>query len=372
MTEPLSFLENPPAKVAKQLLYIVYGDNINYQIETKLSILSIGRHTSSSDFSIRVMTDQVDAYQGWPVDILPLTPKLLEEWLGPTHHHYRRKTMGILSALDYAEQTIFLDTDTLLIQNANELFDLFKRGEVLVDTIDGTWADCRHDTVIAKISSYLEQTHLEFDKTLKVINSGVLGFYSTDKPLLEAAIRFIDELSANADPDCRLLEQFSFALCLDKQRKIIEHQHIYHYWSKKEFFHMMGKHFFERYGYAYQADYPVKSKEIPTAVIRPSFLSRFWGRLKIKPFPKRLRSGLLKLYYALHLDPSGQYGYEGDQIVAYWLQAMRKDFSQYDEAAFQAFQAGQWPAVYQKLASQKRRLALLTYLIGRGVISPSR
>lgn len=371
MTDQLSFLENPPARVAKQLLYIVYGDNINYQIETKLSILSIMRHTPAANFAIRIMTDQVAAYEGWPVDVLAFTPSLLEEWLGPTHHHYRRKTMGILTALDYAEQTVFIDTDTLFKQNANELFDLFNKGEVLVDTIDGSWADCKDDEVIAKISSYLQKTHPEFDESLKIINSGVLGFFTDDKPLLETAISFIDEMSANADPDCRLLEQFSFALCLDKQRRIVEHHHIYHYWSKKEFFHQMGKHFFNQYGFSYQADFPSKSSEIPTAVIRPSFLRRLLGRLKIKPFPKKLRSGLLKLYYALHLDPTGQKGYEGDQIVAYWLQAMRKDFSKYDEAAFKDFQSGNWPIAYQKLASQQQRQALLAYVTVRGINSSS-
>lgn len=369
MTVQHAFLENPPPRVAKQLLYIVYGDNINYQIETKLSILSVLRHTAEANFSIRVMTDQVAAYEGWPVDVLAFTPQLLEDWLGPTHHHYRRKTMGILTALDYAEQTIFLDTDTLLKDNANELFGLFKEGEVLVDTVDGTWGDCKQDSVIAKISAYLEKTHPEFDESLKVVNSGVLGFFTADKPLLETAVNFIDEMSANADPDCRLLEQFSFALCLDKQRKLVEHQHIYHYWSKKEFFHEMGQHFFTKYGFNYQRDYPVKSKEIPIAVIRPTFLSRFMGRLKIKPYPKKLRSGLLKLYYALQLNPNGHNGYEGDQIVAYWSQSMRKDFSQYDEVAYQEFQAGQWPVLYQKIASSKQRQALLAFLKDRGAIN---
>lgn len=363
------FLESPlPSKVSKQLLYIVYGNDLNYQIETKLSILSILRHTKQPDFVIRVMTDQVEDYQGWPVEVLPLNKQILEDWLGSTNYHYRRKTMGLLAALPYAERTVFLDTDTVLKGDANQLFTLYNKGQVLVDRIEGNWAQCMHDDLIGNISEYLVKTKPQLDISLQLINSGVLGFFEDDQPLLEEAVKYIDELWPK-DSKCRVLEQFCLALSLDKHRTLVEHGIIYHYWSKKEFFHQMGKYFFDRYGYGYREDFPEKSREILISIIRPSSLRRLIARLKIRPFPKKQRSGLLKLLYALSLNPEGHNGYEGRQKVAYWLQAMNKDFPRYNPMAYEQFKQGQWPQDYQGIVPVKQQRDFLHFLKTEGLLS---
>lgn len=362
------FLELPLlSKVNKQLLYIVYGNNLNYQIETKLSILSILRHTKQPDFVIRIMTDQPEAYQGWPVEVITLNKQILHDWLGPTDYHYRRKAMGLLTALPYAERTVFLDTDTILKDDANQLFTLYNSGQVLVDRIEGNWAQCMHDDLIGGISEYLIKNKPELDVSLQLINSGVLGFFRDDQPLLAKAIEYIDELWFK-DPNCRVLEQFCLALSLDKHRTLVEHGIIYHYWSKKEFFHQMGKYFFDKYGYAYQADFPEKSREMLISIIRPCSLRRLISRLKIRPFPKKQRSGLLKLLYALSLNPNGHNGYEGKQKIAYWLQAMNKDFPRYNPIAYEQFRQGQWPQDYQNIAPVKQQRDFLHFLKNEGLL----
>lgn len=347
-----------PNKVVNQLLYIVYGDNLNYQIETKLSILSILRHTKQPNFSIRIMTDRPADYDGWPVEILPLNEQVLNDWLGFTNYHYRRKAAGILTALPYAERTVFLDTDTILKEDANQLFTLFNKGQVLVDCIEGSWNQCIHDDLMGKVNEYLIANYPQLDTSLKILNSGVLGVFAEDSQLIEKAIELIDELWPK-DPECRVLEQFCLAISFDKQRALVEHNIIYHYWSKKEFFHQMGKYFFEKYGYSYQVDYPEKSKEILTTIIRPSFLKRLILRLKVRSFPKKQRSGLLKLLYALALNSNG---YETSQKIAYWLQAMNKDFPRYNPTAYEQFKQGQWPTDYKKIATVKQQQDFLSFL----------
>ncbi|MFD1260562.1 glycosyltransferase family protein [Entomomonas asaccharolytica] len=354
-----------PNKVANQLLYIVYGDNLNYQIETKLSILSILRHTKQANFSIRIITDRPTDYEGWPVEILPLNEQLLKDWLGPTNYHYRRKAVGILTALPYAERTVFLDTDTILTTDANQLFTLFTKGQVLVDCIEGNWNQCIHDDLMGKVNKYLIANYPQLDTSLKILNSGVLGVFAEDSSLIEKAIELIDELWLE-DPQCRVLEQFCLAMSFDKQRTLVAHNIIYHYWSKKEFFHQMGKCFFEKYGYAYQIDYPEKSAEILTTIIRPSFFKRLMLRLKIRSFPKKQRSGLLKLLYALSLRSNG---YEGCQKAAYWLQAMNKDFPRYNPKAYDQFKQGQWPTDYQHIATVKQQQDFLAFLTKQQLIN---
>lgn len=354
----------PFKKVENQLLYVVYGDDPAYHIETKLSILSILHHTQKVSFTIRIITDQAAEYEGWPVEVQAATPLLLDEWLADTKYHYRRKIAGLLSVLDYADKTVFIDTDTFFEGDANNLFQSFGQGTVLVDTIEGTWKRGKQDNLVV---SYLAQHYPEFDDSLQIINSGILGFSKEDKPLLINAINFIDELWP-VDQTFRELEQFAVALALYKQKNIVEQKIIYHYYSKKEFFHEMGKHFFEKHGNVYQRNFLEKVKEILIRPLRPTFLKRLFFRLKLRSYPKKMRSGLLKLLYAIDLQAMPREGYKDAQVIAYWTQAMRKDFSRYNPIAYTSFQQGQWPKEYQKLVNDMRQKSFLAFLKEKGHI----
>lgn len=362
-SESYSFLESPPAKVAKQLLYIVYGDDPNYHVETKLSILSILRQTMTPDFSIRVMTDRVEEYQDWPVETLKLTPALLQAWLGSTQYHYRRKVMGIYHALDYAEKTLFIDTDTVFKRHPNELFSLFQADSVIVDQIEIPWQNLAKS--LSQLNVYLHAHYPEFVNAI-TFNSGVLGFYQSDAPLLQQSADLIDELYA-VDPKIRILEQLVLAFVMHGKRKIVEHpQVLYHYFSKKEMFHEMGKTLFRQYGSGYQSLLVEKSRDMPDTIIRPAALKRLMIRLKIRKYPKKQHSGLVKLLSAIAL---GTQGYEADHAVGYWVQAMRKDFPKYNLQAYEAFKHGIWPDDYKRLVPVKAQQALLDLLIARQLIT---
>lgn len=356
-------LDLPIQKVEQQLLYIVYGNDLNYQIETKLNILSILRNTKSLHFTIRIVTDQPAEYEGWPVEIIPLSQQILQDWLGNTHYHYRRKLLGLLTLLPYAERTVFLDTDTTVQGNANDLF-AFSDNQVLVDSIDGVWLERKNDTLIAKVSQYLLDKYAQYDVSTLLINSGVLGFTKANIGIIEEAIHLLDELWP-VDNDCRVLEQFCLAISINKQKAIIEQKFIYHYWSRKEFFQQMGRYFFDKYGYTYQETLPEKSKEIPCQIIRPSSLSRLLFRLNVKRFPKKQQSGLLKLLYALALE---DIGYEGKQKIAYWQQAMTRGFLRYNPEAYQQFKSGHWPRDYKKITSNEKQQKFLDFLKREGLL----
>lgn len=343
--------------IKKQLLYIVYGDDLNYQIEVKLSILSVLRNTKKPCFTIRILTDRPDDYKGWPVEIIVIEPQTLNDWLGDTHYHYRRKLMGLLTLLPYAERTVFLDTDTVVQKDINALF-AFSDKQILVDTIDGTWQERRYDALILKVSEYLLKTHPQYGLSIPLINSGVLGFVKDDVAIIQQAVDLLDELWP-VDHKCRVLEQFCLAICINKQKDVIEHNIIYHYWSRKEFFQQMGRHYFEQYGYSYHPNFLETSKEIPEYIIRPTLLKRLCYRLKVRPFPKKQRSGILKLLYAIAL---GEEGYEGKQKIAYWQQAMNRGFLRYNPKAYEDFQSGLWPTDYKDIVSTPEQQGFLTFL----------
>lgn len=350
-------------RVEQQLLYIVYGNDLNYQIEVKLSILSVLRNAKESCCTIRILTDNPNDYEGWPVEVIALDAETLNDWLGDTHYHYRRKLMGLLTLLPYAERTVFLDTDTVVQGDIKELF-AFSDNQILVDTIDGTWQERRYDSLILKVSEYLLENHPQYDLSIPLINSGVLGFVKADITILKQAVGLLDELWP-IDHNCRVLEQFCLAICINKQKDVIAHNVIYHYWSRKEFFQQMGRYYFKQYGYVYQSTMLETSKEIPEYIIRPTLLKRLWCRLKVRTFSKKQRSGILKLLYAVAL---GTEGYEGKQKIAYWQQAMCRGFSQYNTKAYEQFQAGHWPTDYKKLIPESAQQCFLAFLTNEGLL----
>lgn len=359
----VSTVDSAIKKVEKQLLYIVYGNDLNYQVEAKLSILTALKNAKNCCFTIRIATDRPEDYEGWPVEVIALNPQILQDWLGNTHYHYRRKLMGLLTLLPYAERTIFLDTDTLVQGDITTLFE-FTDKQILVDTIDGSWQELRYNALIAKVSDYLVETHPQFDLTTPLINSGVLGFVNEDVAIIKQAVQLLDELWP-IDPDCRVLEQFCLALSINKQKTLIEHKIIYHYWSRKEFFQQMGRHYFEQHGYVFQPSLLQSVKEVPDYIIRPNLLKRLSYRLKARFFPKKQRSGILKLLYALGLS---EQGYEGKQKIAYWQQAMTRGFLRYNPEAYQAFKSGTWPSDYKKLASVSVQQGFLVFLKKEGLL----
>lgn len=351
--------------VKNQLLYVVYGDDIKYQIETKLSVLSVLRHTNVPSFVIRIITDQPQAYEGWPVEVIAINQAVLRSWLADTQYHYRCKLMGIVTLLPYAERTVFLDTDTLVTGDANQLFG-YSTQEILVDKIFTQWRHYFNDALVGNVSQYLLKNHPKrYEHDTVLFNSGVLGLCKSDLAMLKDALVLIDELWP-IDKQCRVLEQFCIAISINNQKKVIEQRSVYHYWSKKIFFQQAGKYFFDTHGYDYKETYPELSKEISTCVIRPHFIKRFILRLKIKKFPIKKRRGVLKLLYALNL--SGK-DYEGAQRLAYWLSAMEKNFIVDDPEVYNDFLHGRWPENYKHLVPLKQQQAFMVFLNTKQAIS---
>ena len=97
-----------------QLLYLLYGDKTAYRLEAKFSILSALRHRKNpADFTITLMTDQHEAFEGWPVTVLPLSAETLDAWQGANGYSHRRKACAIQAGVMLAGKTIFIDTDTV-------------------------------------------------------------------------------------------------------------------------------------------------------------------------------------------------------------------------------------------------------------------
>lgn len=92
-------------KRPEQLLYLVYGGQDVYRREAKFSILSaLAKCKTPGELVIRVFTDNPDDFLGWPVDTVPLSAELLQEWQGVDGYYHRRKACAIAAGLELAEK----------------------------------------------------------------------------------------------------------------------------------------------------------------------------------------------------------------------------------------------------------------------------
>jgi hypothetical protein len=98
-----------------KLVYLVYGGKPEYHREAKYSILSALHHARGDCPRILLYTDEPAQFSGWPVDLIVLDAKALANWTGPAAYLHRRKAAAIRDALAYADQSIFIDTDTFFL-----------------------------------------------------------------------------------------------------------------------------------------------------------------------------------------------------------------------------------------------------------------
>ena len=128
--------------VKQQLIYLLYGQRRIYQLEAKFSILTaIARSKPGELPVIRVLTDQPQAFEGWPVEVVALNEQLLEDWTGKGGYTHRRKACAIAHASGWAEKTVFIDTDTVFLQAPHKLFKLVDTEHFRVDEVERSWAE---------------------------------------------------------------------------------------------------------------------------------------------------------------------------------------------------------------------------------------
>jgi len=139
-------------------LYIAFGPS--FSAEALLSVRSLRRFQKER---VCVFTDQPEIFEGNDLDIETKTI---------TPRHLRAK-------VDYIDQspfekTIYLDSDTVIVQNVSDLFTLLERFDVTA-TID---AARKRENIAKKISRYKSIPY-----AFPEVNGGVLGFTSSPASL---------------------------------------------------------------------------------------------------------------------------------------------------------------------------------------------
>ncbi|MGP0171748.1 hypothetical protein ACSVIJ_07680 [Pseudomonas sp. NCHU5208] len=293
-----------PERVSKQLVYLVYGGKVEYHQEAKYSILSALHHAQGACPRILLYTDEPAQFIGWPVEVIALDDQTLRAWTGPASYLHRRKAAAIRDALQYAEQSIFIDTDTFFLASPVKLFERLAKAPWLVDEIEGVWREYQGDELHTVLSPYLAEQY-GIDQRMLLINSGVLGFRSDASLLMDETLRLIDILHPMV-PKIHIIEQFAVGVAArhlgrpEESRGVVKH-----YFSGKNYWRHMVAAFFQRHGEHFSAQAIEAVREVPTDKPRPVWWHRLNFRLRSVFLSSRMRSHAKLAYYATVLcaDP---------------------------------------------------------------------
>lgn len=348
-------------KVPAQLLYLVYGGKDVYRREAKFSILTArARCKNPDDLIIRVFTDKPEDFDGWPVEVLPLSEATLTQWQGNNGYYHRRKACAIAAGLELAEKTLFVDTDTLFESDPQRLFERVSPHHYLVDEIEFLWSEVRSRPEFVKLDSYLRSTGQSVPSDQHLFNSGVCGLMAGDGALMKASIALIDEWTAHIS-DLHTLEQIALSFAL-RDRKVAEtRSSIYHYFSDKDFFHAMQAVFFERHGEFYRPELLTLQREVPRRRPMPSMLQRLRIKLHLSRQDKDLQKVGRDLLYG---SGTADTAYVKACRQVWWEQGLRQIQRRGMTAQpdVKALARGKWPASLPKPGNSEVEKSLRSYL----------
>ena len=265
---------NSSAIGGNQLLYLLYGDKAVYRHEAKFSILTALRHRKSpADFTITLMTDQPEAFDGWPITVLPLSADTLDAWQGVGGYSHRRKACAIQAGVGLADKTIFIDTDTVFVKDPSRLFKRVTDDQFLMDEFEWRWDEASLRSEFSVLVTHLNTGNEAPAPTLRLFNSGVCGMTKANGDILDGAISLIDQW-VHHGATLLTIEQIAMSFMLAGRKVVEANDCVNHYFSVKRYHHAMYRVFFDKHGENYRYDLLGATFAVPTRLPNNSLRNR--------------------------------------------------------------------------------------------------
>ena len=224
-----------------QLLYLVFGDNIQNHFQANFSILSFLRQDKGLLTGITVVTDAPDFYRhlAGAVTVQALDAATLQEWQGEFRFFWRAK----IKALEHVARQqpdvplLYLDTDTFLHGSLPQLSRELAAGTAFMHEAEAPLARLTSKTerrMWQQVNGRAFGGITVHDKH-QMWNAGVVGIPAArNLEAIALALRICDELSAQQVTP-RLIEQFALSVALAETYAMQEARpYIGHYWSTKD------------------------------------------------------------------------------------------------------------------------------------------
>ena len=259
---------------SNQLLYLLYGDKAVYRREAKFSILTALRYRKDpADFTITLMTDHPEAFYGWPITVLPLSADTLDTWQGVDGYSHRRKACAIQAGVGLADKTIFIDTDTVFVEDPARLFKRVTDDQFLMDEFELSWAQASRRSWYSPLVTHIDAENKTPASALKLFNSGVCGMTKANDYVIEGAISLIDQW-AHHGATVLTIEQIAISFMLHGRKVVEANDCINHYYSVKRYHHAMYRVFFDKQGEGYRDDLPGATFTVPDRLPNNSLRKR--------------------------------------------------------------------------------------------------
>lgn len=223
------------------LIYIVFGQNFNNHLQANFSILSFLSGKNSAD-KIYVMTDDDKYYKdvvNQGVEIILVTQEQLQIWQEPHGFFWRIKIKAIQYVIEkYPDKNwLYLDADTFLVNDFDEVRSKLDRGESVMHLDEGKLSELNSKTekLMWQQSKGKKFAGYDITEDLSMWNAGAIGIPSKNATsLITNILQLCDEM-CEAGITRRLIEQFAFSVILSKTTKISSCDDvIVHYWANKE------------------------------------------------------------------------------------------------------------------------------------------
>lgn len=332
---------------SNQLLYLLYGKKDVYRQEAMFSMLSALRHQAEpASFSITVLTDAPEAFEGWPVRTELLDDATLAQWMGPSGYVHRRKAVAIRQGMALAEKTIFVDTDTIFVKDPALLFDRVGDDRFVMDQFEFTWREASQRADYSGLVSELAASGQTPAPSLRLYNSGICGMARQHVGLQDQAIALIDQW-AHLHTQLHTMEQIAVSFVLGARQVSEAHDCVHHYYAQKAYYHAMLKVFFQRFGEQFSRALVEVSGAVPTHLPALDLKNRVSNKIKLMGLSSDLRKA--GRYYLLGHKPkpciyldATRYVYWGKALAAAQKMSSRKRKAQMDklwahDRDFQAF-----------------------------------
>lgn len=219
------------------LLYIVFGDNLNYHLEAYLSIRSFQKQLTEAD-RIFVLTTKPEYYRHAHVEILPIGDEQIEQWQGEHRFFFRVKILALdyLQQLHPDEHLLYLDSDTFLYGSLEALRKRLNEGLGLMHKREG------HPSKMKGGAWKMWKQaggHTYGDVTLglkhDMWNAGVTGIPAQKaRRIIETSLAICDGMLGDG-ANTFILEQYSTSVAMAENTQLCEaSDHIGHYWGNKD------------------------------------------------------------------------------------------------------------------------------------------
>ena len=219
------------------ILYIVFGDKLDYHLQAYLSIRSFQKQMKADD-RIFVVTSRPEYYNHADVTTLGVTDEEIEAWKGPHHFFFRVKIKAMeLLASKYPNQHIlYLDSDTFLYGDLDVLKQRLDSGNGMMHVREG------HPSKMKGGSLKLWNTvkgHTYAGITLgerhDMWNAGVVAVPKDRLDRVIATSLSICDGMLDDGGNCFILEQYAQSVCMNELTRLLPSDDcIGHFWGNKE------------------------------------------------------------------------------------------------------------------------------------------